>query len=723
MSANETLPQDIVDAHCQYLIDNFTLQSHKDYIDRFNIKTSTLPFKADAEQLEGAIPGSNTTLLWQVCILWLLIPPSEGTEISSELSKTTIPLLVMDFKNKYINYPELLKKIWELLEYALEDGRLEGVFNVLPRILQLFIPWKTKDTIDKDMLDALNFDIRKQESFTEAILDGLTSDDSETRKRAFFVLKATIRFSKHQGRCQSLEKDDPARLLSWDDVNKWYTLWSNFCLLYETIQETQVHLVEPVLPLLETLLQPDQDIWLGMPWWECIMKRAFANPSVSVRKVVLNAIIELNIKELPVLRTSVSFLFGPLLSILSNSFLYAAIDAIQIHSGFGDKVATFYKNFIDAFTEEQEKAQCIRFYMKQLSINAVGAVPLLFLVQPLMEIEDFPVLCSDDVKSLEALALNNGFHNPRARRLFRWILLQAFLKLADANSLSFPEVATTLHLLTSELDLTDESRDYALILEWFQRTFTHEYLLTNIKILVERALVQESSDTSLLASTMICFLLKEPEAYRVCLNPLLEQLAFVNSLNLTSLIRCCRLVLDLECAINRIAKASFIEIMADKLLVFADSIEKVLIAYDSSNVKCTVTDLVSVEILLKAFELLLSKCKSHELSTYLDMLCIKTSSSIKAFHRSSSIPSLSTYEEQVTKSAVFGLASIASTLVSSPSSRSKGLLDIFDAVLECELVRPVEMNDEQWSVWPELQVAFTIKKCNLLTGIARISKL
>ena len=633
------------------------------------------------------------------------------------------PILVMNFKNKYMEYPDLLERIWKLLEYALEDGRVEGVFGVLPRMVQLFMPWKTKDSIDKDMFEGLNFDIRKQGSFAEAILDGLSSDNLETERRAFFVLKATIRFNKHKGNSQPLERDDPARLLCWDDVNKWYALWSNFCLLYETIQETQVHLIEPVLPLLETLLRPDNDVWLGMPWWECIMKKAFANQAISVRKVVLNAIIELNIKELPVLRTSLGFLFGPLLSILSNSFLYTAIEAIQIHSGFGDKVAAFYKNFIDSFTEGYEKAQCIRFYLKQLAANAVGAVPLLFLVRPLMDIEGFPVLCSDDIRNLEALALNSGFHNPRARKLFRWILLQAFLKLADVDALSFPEVASTLHLLTFELDLTDESRDYVLILEWLHRTFPHEYLLTNIKVLVERALLQGTPEVPLIASTMTCFLLEEPESYRACLNPLLEQLAFVNSLNLASLIRCCRLVLDLEHVVNRISKASFIEIMSDKLLVFADSIEKILISYESNSVKCTVTDLESVEILLKTFELLLRRCKSHELSSYLDMLSIKASSPIRSFYRSSSIPSFPTYEEQVTKLAVFGLASIASALVTSPSSGSKSLLDVFNAVLDCELVRPVEMSDEQWSLWPELRVAFTMQKCNLLTGIARISKL
>ena len=723
MPAKEALSQDILDAHCQYLLDKLTSQSHKDYINHFNLKTQTLPFRADTEQLENVIRESNTLLLWHTCILWLLIPPSGETETLDEISKTILPMLVMDFKSRYVECPDLIEKVWRLLEYALEDGKLDGVLSVLPRLLQLFMPCKTKDTIDKDMFESLNFDIRKQGPFIEAILDGLSSDSLETGRRAFFVLKATIRFDKHKGNNPPLERDDPARLLYWDDVNKWYALWSNFCLLYETVQETQVHLIEPVLPLLETLLKPNNDAWLGMPWWECIVKKAFANQAISVRKIVLNAIIELNIKELPMLRTSLSFLFGPLLSILSNSFLYTAIEAVQIHSGFGDKVAAFYKSFIDSFTEGYEKAQCIRFYLKQLAANAVGAVPLLFLVRPLMDIEGFPVLCSEDIKNLEALALNNGFHNPRARRLFRWMLLKAFLKLADVDSLSFPDVAGTLHLLTFELNLTDESRDYVLILDWLHRVFPREYLLTNIKILVERALLQGTQENPLVASTMACFLLKEPEAYRVCLSPLLEQLAFVNSLNLASLIKCCRLVLDLEHAVNRMSKASFIEIMSDKLLVFADSIERNLISHESESVKCAVTDLTNVEILLKTFELLLSRCKSHELSSYLDMLSIKAGSPIRSFYRSSSIPSFPTYEEQVVKLVVFGLASIASALVTSPSSGSKNLLDIFNAVLECELVRPVEMSDEQWSVWPELQVAFTMQKCNLLTGIARISKL
>ena len=515
----------------------------------------------------------------------------------------------------------------------------------------------------------------------------------------------------------------PARLLCWDDVNKWYTLWSNFCLLYETIQETQVHLIEPVLPLLETLLRPDDHVWLGLPWWECIMKRAFANQAVSVRRVVLNAIIELNIKELPMLKASLGFLFGPLLNILSNSFLYAAIEAVQIHSGFGDKVAAFYKNFIDSFTDKHEKVQCIRFYLGQLAANAVGAVPLLFLAQPLMDIEGIAVLCSDDVKNLGALACNSGLHNPKARRLFRWILLQSFLRLADVDALAFHEMAATLHLLTSELDLSDGSRDYILIVEWLHQTFPRESLLTNVRILVERALQAGNPDAPLIASTMTCFLLKEPEAYRVCLSPFLEQLAFVNSLNLASLIRCCRLVLDLERAVNRISKASFIEIMSDKLLVFADSIERVLISYEAESVRCTVLELASVEILLEAFDLLLRRCKSHELSHYLDMLCIRASDPIRSFYRSSSIPSFPTYEEQISKLAVFGLAGTASALITSPSSGSKSLLDAFTAALECELVRPVDMSDEQWSAWPELQVAFTIQKCNLLTGIARISKL
>ncbi len=185
----------------------------------------------------------------------------------------------MNFKSKYMEYPDLLERIWKLLEYALEDDRVEGVFGVLPRMVQLFMPWKTKDGIDKDMFEGLNFDIRKQESFAEAILDGLSNDSLETERRLSLFLKQPFDLASIKGTANLLRRDDPARLLCWDDVNKWYALWYNFCLLYETVQETQVHLIEPVLPLLETLLRPDNDVWLGIPWWECIMKRAFANPA------------------------------------------------------------------------------------------------------------------------------------------------------------------------------------------------------------------------------------------------------------------------------------------------------------------------------------------------------------------------------------------------------------------------------------------------------------
>lgn len=726
--------QDIVDAYTVFLLAKLTSQVHARLLEKtIAAKPETLPFQADLDRLKEALGDSDPTGLFLAVLVWLIFTPEDADEQLRLLVRMDVfPLLMSTWKLRgFSDWPRLA---WHTVSSALDNAvLLEGCLSLMSRLLAMFLPWASKDKIDSALFEASHFDIRQEDGLVQMILDGLNHHDASARKGALFVLKMTVKFSTHH-RTSPAVSGGGLQLFCWPDdriASLWSHKWSDFCLLYETMQETQVHLIEPILPLLDSLLRPSAEgVWLGMPWWECVVARAFDNSSVSVRRLVLSAIVSLDLKSLPALRSSVPFLFGPLLYILGNSFLYTAADTAKGTSSFGDAVVEFYTGFIESFEDRDDRRRSIRFYLSQIAEHLIGAVSMIYLVQPLMRIPPTPSLGSSDLQQLESLALNRSFHNRKARRLFRWQLLQVLVNLVDPEEVAFDRLALLTSLLVEDLDVQLESAEHQRYSAWLLKSFGPDYVRNNIQLAIERALSLGHDLGALqrlakIASTMICFLLGNSDAYLFCVSPIMQGFALLDEgCSMAELLALCSLMVSFEAAIQRTSSKSFARLLDvdARLLKVASCIQQFTVgkAVQTHDANCSwCVEPEALRVFLAAFALCLSSCTSADVKAYVDMLCIHLVQWIDLFYRSEDVPKSGTFETQVVKTAVFSLLNIALATVLDRQLAPPAILGgMLDKILAVELDRPSEISEEQWTAWPELCAKFNVDKYALMGRLA-----
>ena len=395
--------------------------------------------------------------------------------------------------------------------------------------------------VDESVFGVVGFDLRREADLPLLILDALDMEESVAgadwgRKYGLFICKSIFRFSScrietdpytFQTGVEDFDEDDSRRLFIWPSEQRsaWMGVWTNFFLLWETMQEPQLHLVQPMLPLLQTFLQPyrPDEPWLGLAWWESILRRAFANDSVAVRKAVLEALLDLPVERLVRLRRAVDFLFGPMMRLLDNSHLYANIDVNLMVSQFGERMARFYARLIDSFEDLEARKTCLSFYLGQVAKTIKSPTPAIFLVQAMVQVEAFPAFGDEQLSVIGGLADNHTlFHNPRARSLVRWQLLQVLLRFANGSAISYQVLASTLdRLLEGNGELTLGSELFRSIQDWLFVTFNANYIASNLETEISRYFYLYTSnsfdETQQIAkriSTMAIFALNDSDAHR-----------------------------------------------------------------------------------------------------------------------------------------------------------------------------------------------------------------
>lgn len=261
------------------------------------------------------------------CTVYYIIVPCD---YSSILRKTLLPILVSYWKEAVAlpsgfllsaNWP---RDTWTLIscfaEKDVSDASVDrNCRQLLVSLLKMYFPWKNQEEkVDYEEFRLILFDIRLQENFVDFCLDGLESQDDQTRKFALFFLKQAIKFTSAfpsgQGATSFADEDDPKRLFLWPAglETAWLHCWTNFFLLYESLREPHKHIIEPLLPLLQTYLseKPLSEPWLGLVWWQVALMRALDNKSLGVRKLVLNHVVSMNARLFPRLCHAISFIFG-----------------------------------------------------------------------------------------------------------------------------------------------------------------------------------------------------------------------------------------------------------------------------------------------------------------------------------------------------------------------------------------------------------------------------
>ena len=620
------------------------------------------------------------------------------------------------------------------------DSDPEMAIFILARLLKLFLPWSDAQTVNVRVFEHDGFDIRRNPEFTHLLRRGLLEVDSAVRKQALYILKQVVKFCTFYLQPPLIDEpqleEDVDLLFIWEakDRAAWGEIWRKFCLIYESVHETQVHVVEPLLPLLKSLVEEPSDQVKSLPfeWWTVIVQRALSGDSASVRKRVTEAVLSIEPSRAPKLARSDEFLRKTLLRALDSTSLYANSEAASQVSLFGMKVAQFYAKLLKL------KHLSVLAFLESIKENIRSATPALFLIQALLQLELPPSLGAKEVSLLKEFSRNNAlFHNIKARRLVRWQLLQAFLRLADTSVLAFDEIAGALTDFLGEKSeqLTIDSVEYCQVSDWLKVKFGEDYVQGNICLAVQQyfssapvemvsvALVQRRCDE---LATMLIFTLAKEGGFAQSVRPLYQQMALLAGADTSVeyVIAGMALFLTLNSTIRAVSKGQA-DLMAS-LDVSARLYEWIAVLEDLLlKTPGKLPDLASIRILLRGMRLMFEKAQEQPdaLVAYLDILLYQMVDLLAVFGHAQSGDEAESFELQLQKVISFSLMDMGFVHLEAVSSFHLGFVDqaVLRGVFATELEKPPAMSSLQAEDWNGLVAAFDESRWSLVATMARFS--
>ncbi|KAI8643710.1 hypothetical protein BD408DRAFT_341945 [Parasitella parasitica] len=311
--------------------------------------------------------------------------------------------------------------------------------------------------------------------------NGLGSNDSLARKYSTYILKRIIDFSdKHPSAI------DPGAA-NWTLYFKWDTAqsqtyqeyWDDWFLLYETMHESVIHLVDPILPRFETLLKAD---FLDASWWILLFHRGLQNEIASVRKGLLEYIFSRQDPDvLNKLGVQQAFMFGALFKTVDNTALFQVPTQGTMVSPFGEHFRFFLLHLIDAIQDRQERVQFLRQLMRHISHVVVSYIPILYTMEALAEVQPVDAWGPEELKSLRVLVdRHRNFNIPATKQFLRKLGIAAVVRLANTATLSFSDVAKTISSLVNEYPIKTNSTEFKLIRHWLEHRISKDQSLDSV---------------------------------------------------------------------------------------------------------------------------------------------------------------------------------------------------------------------------------------------------
>ncbi|KAJ3237857.1 Tar (HIV-1) RNA binding protein 1 [Chytriomyces hyalinus] len=196
-------------------------------------------------------------------------------------------------------------------------------------------------------LQKAHLDLRKDPIFWRIVINGLVSRDSTTEKYSLFLLKRVVDYSTklEETAAADQQEEEWTEFFAWSRVGEISSLWNDYFIVLDILQESSAHLIEPILPKFHLFTQPS----FHVSWWTVLMTRGLSNNSSTVRKRVIEYLVsETDLTRLFSCNGSPGddFLWRVLIPALDNAYLYHVSGLGSYISPFGEKVRRFIKRII-----------------------------------------------------------------------------------------------------------------------------------------------------------------------------------------------------------------------------------------------------------------------------------------------------------------------------------------------------------------------------------------
>lgn len=168
------------------------------------------------------------------------------------------------------------------------------------------------------------------------------------------------------------------------------------------MHENVIHLVDPVLPRFEILL--NADFGMDASWWILLFYRGFQNETSSVKKGLLEYIFTRQDKmTLNKLGVEQGFMFGALFKTVDSTALFAVPTQGALVSPFGENFRSFIYRLVQSFEQENAKADFLKHLIHHISHVVGSPAPILYVMEALAEIDPVSAWGPEELKSFRVL--------------------------------------------------------------------------------------------------------------------------------------------------------------------------------------------------------------------------------------------------------------------------------------------------------------------------------
>ncbi|KAF4524335.1 hypothetical protein B566_EDAN015888 [Ephemera danica] len=323
-----------------------------------------------------------------------------------------------------------------------------AVFMLLCSTMELFL-----------LEESDGFSILHRDAFWQLLQTGVTHMDQATRKQARYLLKRAI------GAAVKRRAMIEVSSFTWDHSSS-LEVWDKFFLVIESLEEKQVHLIKPVLPIMESLFG-----LLSMKWALCSLNQVINHDNNFIVKWGISFFL-----QLPPCEDTKTFTILKLLPVLNNSVIYQSD-----HYNLSDISISLNKFFHDiAVSQDGEFFRRLLISMSEISW---APLPLYHVTQALASLPAVPAWGQTDLLILrkflvDAMACQNVFLRATAQSM----LLRTLISLTDIPNCDLTTIADVLSLFSKSESLHRGLKDWNVAAEWLKNTIIpYPFLSQNIQ--------------------------------------------------------------------------------------------------------------------------------------------------------------------------------------------------------------------------------------------------
>lgn len=631
-----------------------------------------------------------------------------------------------------------------------------GVLDVLARLLELFFP--TEEAVVDDYNDSaamekefcsrvtrkvsmrrfelVNFDLRKDApEVLEAILQRALIEryDPLMAKNAFYILNIIVSFSKEASK-YSYEDTENENVFAWGQSQKW----EQFIVAYGSVQESQIHLVRPLLPVIHDLMKK-----VSAGWWRVLLQRGLCNDSVPIRRLMLHSILTgTQVDELAVLCTpeGLDFCLEDLLVVgldANASFLVAPQHIVDGETGpsvdLGEAVSSFFARIIESFSSKsvEHGRAIVRELLIALERMLRAPVALIYVLKAFGQISAFPALEDVDLVTISKISGMISLHNQRARLLVKRQLTDIMRGFSNPADISFSQLISTLSDLLSESlalgELHSNKKELNEISAWLDETFGATFLKENMIISIERFYRSEGSrEKARVISLLAVFSLGSPDGRFVAYSrPIFEQLAVLSSFDsIQDATSAFTLFLALNETVRIVLRGEDDLLsqlgMDSRIFEWLEFIDGALFGEKMR----TRVDFSSASTLLEAMTLLIDRASEndqHQLIQFLDMHVFSLVNFITDSPVDADVDLDVGFSRLLTVCAAMSALSAILKRLRGLDHLQPGLItpSSIQKTIRFKLERPGGLSEIEWDQWPEFVTAFTAAKWKCVEAMSQ----